>query len=58
MRILSDAGIVHRVIDADKERDLAQTYQIVHAPTLIVPAAETERYSNAAEIRGYCEKVG
>ena len=57
MRILSDAGIVHRVIDADKERDLAQTYQIVHAPTLIVPAAETERYSNAAEIRGYCEKV-
>ncbi len=58
MRILSDAGIVHRVIDADKERELAETYQIVHAPTLIIPSAETERYSNAAEIREYCEKVG
>ena len=38
--MLSDAGIVVRVVDAEVETDLARKYAILQAPTLVYPTED------------------
>ncbi len=57
-RFLTEAGVDYRIIDAEEQRELSEKYQIMQAPTLIIPGPETLRFTTAAAIRKYCEKAG
>lgn len=53
-KMLNEAQIAYKVVDAQEHRDLARKYRVLQAPTLIV-AGETgaEKYANASEIAAY-----
>lgn len=56
-RFLDEANISYRVIDAEVETELAISYEVMQAPTLIIPGPEIKRFSNASSIKAYCEKA-
>ncbi|NCC66282.1 MAG: ribonucleoside triphosphate reductase, partial [Spirochaetia bacterium] len=56
-RFLDEANIAYRVIDAELETELAISYEVMQAPTLIIPGPEIKRFANASSIKAYCEKA-
>lgn len=56
-RFLDGAGIEYEVIDATVEKDLANKFGILTAPTLVsIKDGEASLYVNASNIKGYSEK--
>lgn len=56
-RFLDSANIKYEVIDATQEKDLANKFGILTAPTLVsVKNGEASIYVNASNIKGFCEK--
>ncbi len=52
--LLDKAGVGYRPVDATEERDLAEKYGIMQAPTLVVPEeGGFHRYRGVSEIRGW-----
>lgn len=57
-RFLDESGIAYQVIDAEQEKELARTYAIMQAPTLVVlKDGQVTSYTNASAIKAYSEKV-
>ncbi len=53
-RFLSDAGIAYRKVIADEEPELAESYEIRQAPTLVVPDGDgVKRIVNVSNIRRF-----
>ena len=53
-RFLSDAGIAYRKVIADEEPELAESYEIRQAPTLVVPdGSGVKRIVNVSNIRRF-----
>ncbi|MGH4037652.1 MAG: anaerobic ribonucleoside-triphosphate reductase, partial [Sphaerochaeta sp.] len=56
-RFLDGAGMEYEVIDATVEKDLANKFGILTAPTLVsIKDGEASLYVNASNIKGYSEK--
>lgn len=56
-RFLNDAGLKYEIIDASIEKDLANLYGILTAPTLVsIKNGEVSLYVNASNIKGFSEK--
>ncbi len=56
--MLDKEGIAYQTIDAMTHKDLAMSYHVTNAPTLLVKNGEKyETYNNASLIRGYIDKV-
>ena len=54
---LDRSGIAYRIVDVSTNKDMANTFQIKQAPTLIVPGENGYKvYENASLIRGYIEE--
>ena len=57
MKFLNGAGMDYEVIDATVEKDLANKFGILTAPTLVsIKDGEASLYVNASNIKGYSEK--
>ncbi len=55
--ILNKTGIKYTIIDATENKDLAKKYNVMKAPTLLVPAGNHyDYYDNASEIKRYIEE--
>ena len=55
--MLDKAGIQYKVIDAEDNVDITKAYNVIKAPTMIVPGAMNDaRYNNASEIKRYIEE--
>jgi ribonucleoside-triphosphate reductase len=56
-RALDAANMQYEVIDATKEKDLANKFGILTAPTLVsIKDGEASIYVNASNIKGFSEK--
>ena len=56
---LDRSGIKYQIVDVSTNKDLANSYQIKQAPTLIVPTGDSYKvYENASLIRGYIAEQG
>ena len=56
--LLDKAGLNYQVIYAEENPDLAKTYGIKKAPTLVVPSnGNIELIENASNIKGYIESI-
>jgi ribonucleoside-triphosphate reductase len=56
-RFLNDAGMEYEVIDATIEKDVANKYGVLTAPTLLsIKSGEASLYVNASNIKGFSEK--
>ena len=57
--ILDGAGFAYRVIDAEENGNLVETYGVRQAPTLVVvQGGEVSCYANASNIKKYAEARG
>ncbi len=57
MKFLNGAGMEYEVIDATVEKDLANKFGILTAPTLVsIKDGEASLYVNASNIKGYAER--
>ncbi len=55
--LLDKAGVAYEVMDANENAELAQTYQIKQAPTLVVErGGKAETYVGIAAIKGFIKK--
>ena len=55
---LDRSGIAYRIIDVSTNKEMANSFQIKQAPTLIVPEESGYKvYENASLIRGYIEET-
>ncbi len=55
-KLLTDARIYFRAIDATQETDLAKKYGIQKAPTLVLKGDGQVRYENVSDIKKYIEE--
>ncbi|NLV29481.1 MAG: thioredoxin family protein [Erysipelotrichaceae bacterium] len=56
--LLDKDHIAYKVIDAEEERELSEQYNIMKAPTLVVPNGDGyDVYENASNIKGYIESL-
>ena len=57
-RMLAEAGIGYRTVDAEENAELVERYGVMQAPTLIVPGENgVAKYANASNIGKYAESV-
>ena len=55
---LDSNNVVHRIVDAEENADLAKKYKVMQAPTLVVVNNEgVMSYANASNIKKYAEQV-
>jgi ribonucleoside-triphosphate reductase len=55
---LDSYSIMHKIVDAEENRDLARKYKVMQAPTLVVVNGEgVMSYANASSIKEYAETV-
>jgi len=53
-KFLSVAGIDYEVVDAEEQQDLSVKFNIMQAPTLVVPNGNKyDTYANLSNIRKY-----
>lgn len=58
-KILDDAGIAYTVVNATENPDMAKSFGITKAPTLVVANAQggCEKYDNASVIKKYAQQI-
>ena len=55
---LDSTGIVHKIVDAEENKELARKYKVLQAPTLVVVNGEgIMSYANASSIKQYAEQA-